>query len=162
MNSVFLFVALSIVAGLAFYAGSLMFKLRTQQQIHNQRTQQRIDNISQSIQTIANALEQQQCNLSEGSIRLFHLLEALPVKDKPDFSQQFKGLYSLYDQVKDLPTHKARKAQTKRETKQQDLQREEWESQFESQILNDVSVLKTFAILSQAQSKRLSSWRPTC
>jgi len=146
MNIVFMLVALSFVAGLAFYAGSLLFKLKTQQNLRNQKTQQRIDNITESIQTIAKALEQQQCNLSEGCIRLFHLLEALPVKEKPDFSLQFKGLYSLYEQVKDLPTHDARKIQTKRETKQQDLQREELEAQLESQILNDVSVLKNFAI----------------
>jgi hypothetical protein len=146
MNTVLLLVALSIIAGLAFYAGSLLFKLRSQQQLRNQKTQQRISNISESIQTIAKALEQQQCNLSEGCIRLFHLLEALPVKDKPDFSQQFTGLYALYNQVKDIPTHEARKSQDKRVTKQQDLQREELEAQLESQILKDVAVLKTFAV----------------
>ena len=146
MNTVFLFVALAIIASLAFYAGSLLFKLRSQQQVRNQKTQLRIANISQSIQTIAKALEQKQCNLSEGCIRLFHLLEALPVKNKPDFSQQFTGLYSLYEQVKDLPTHEARNTLTKIIIKQQDLQREVFEAQLESQILNDVSVLKTFVI----------------
>jgi hypothetical protein len=146
MNMLLLLVALSIIASLAFYAGSLLFRLRTQQQLRNQKTQQRIDNISQSIQTIAKALEQQQCNLSEGCIRLFHLLEALPVKDKPDFSQQFTGLYSLYEQVKYFPTHEARTAQSKKDTRQQDIQREELEAELESQILNDVAVLKTFTI----------------
>jgi len=146
MNTLLLLVALSIVASLAFYAGSLLFKLRSQQQRRNQKTQQRIDNISQSIQTIAMAVEQQQCNLSEGCIRLFHLLESLPVKDKPDFSQKFTGLYSLYEQVKDLPTHEARKTQIKKDTKQQDMRRQELEAQLESQILREASVLKTFNI----------------
>jgi len=146
MNIVFLLIALSIVAALAFYAGSLIFKLRTQQQSRHDKTQKRIENITQSIQTIAKALDQQQCNLSEGCARLFHLLEALPVKNKPDFSQQFTGLYSLYEQVKELPTHDVRKAQPKKQTKQQDLQREELEAQLETQILKDVAVLKTFAI----------------
>ena len=146
MNMVFLLIALSIVAGLAFYAGSLLFKLRAQQQLRNQKTLDRINNISESIQTIAKALDQQQCNLSEGCIRLFHLLEALPIKDKPDFSKQFVGLYSLYNQVKNLPTHEKRKAQSKLQTKKQDLQREELEAQFESQILTEVSKLKSFSI----------------
>ena len=146
MNIVLLIVALSIVAGLSFYAGSLLFKLRTQQQQRNQKTQQRIVNITQSIQTIAKALEQQQCNLSEGCIRLFHLLEALPLENLPDFSQQYSGVYSLYNQVKDLPTHEVRKAQAKSETKQQDLLREELEAELESKILHDVAVLKTFFI----------------
>lgn len=146
MNTLLLLVALTIIASLAFYAGSLLFRLRIQRRLRYQKTQQRIENISQSIQTIAKALEQQQCNLSEGCIRLFHLLEALPIKDRPDFSQQFPGLYSLYEQVKNLPTHEARKAQSKTETRLQDSQREELESQLESQILIDVSVLKTFSI----------------
>jgi hypothetical protein len=146
MNIAFIVIALSIVGSLAFYAGSLIFKLRTQHELRYQKTQQRIDNISESIQTIAKALEQQQCNLSEGCIRLFHLLEALPVKNKPDFAQKFSGLYSLYHQVKDLPTHDARKLQSKKETQQQDLQREELEARLETQILNDISVLTKFAI----------------
>jgi hypothetical protein len=146
MNIALLLIALLIVAGLVAYAGLLIFKLRTQQILRKQKTQKRIDKISVSIQTIAKALDQQQCNLSEGCIRLFHLLEALPVKDKPDFSKQFKGLYSLYEQVKDFPTHDVRKLQGKDVTKKQDLQREELEAQLESQILNDVSVLKTFVV----------------
>ncbi|WP_299081930.1 DUF2489 domain-containing protein [uncultured Paraglaciecola sp.] len=141
-----LLIALAIVAGLGFYAGSLLYKLRRQQRLRNQNTQQRIQNISQSIQTIAMAVEQQQCNLSEGCIRLFHLLEALPVADKPDFSEQFVGLYTLYNKIKNLPTHDDRKAQSKIQTKQQDIQREEWEAQLASQILGEVAVLKTFSI----------------
>jgi len=47
MNMLFLLVALSIVASLAFYAGSLLFKLRRQRQVRHQKTQQRIDNILQ-------------------------------------------------------------------------------------------------------------------
>ena len=66
--------------------------------------------------------------------------------NKPDFSQQFVGLYSLYDKVKNLPTHENRKTQTKIQTKIQDLQREELEAQFETQILSEVSKLKTFVI----------------
>ena len=140
MNIAFYLVALAIIAGLSFYAGYLVFRLRTQQKLRKQKTQQRINKIFQSIQTIAKTLEQQQCNLSEGCIRIFHLLEALPVKNKPDYSQQFIGIYSLYNQVKDFPTHDVRKAQSKIETKKQDLQREELEAQLESQILRDVYV----------------------
>ena len=146
MNIAFYLVALAIIAGLSFYAGYLVFRLRTQQKLRKQKTQQRINKIFQSIQTIAKTLEQQQCNLSEGCIRIFHLLEALPVKNKPDYSQQFIGIYSLYNQVKDFPTHDVRKTQSKIETKKQDLQREELEAQLESQILRDVSVLKTFVV----------------
>lgn len=144
MNIALLLAALIIVAGLAFYAGSLLFKLKAQQQLRRQKTQQRVENITLSIQTISKALEQQQCNLSEACIRIFHLLEILPILDKPDFSKEFPALYSLYDQIKDLPTHQARKAQSKKDTKQQDLRREELESQLESKILAEVATLTTF------------------
>lgn len=146
MNLLMLLSALTIVAVLAFYAGSLLFKLKQQNRLREQKTQQRVDNICESIQTIAKALEQQQCNLSEGSIRLYHLLEALPIMKKPDFSRQFPSLYSLYDQVKTLPTHKARKSQSKIETRRQDTQREELEAQLESQVMMEVSILTTFDV----------------
>ena len=148
MNTALFTFAFLIVVGLVIYAGFLMFKLRTQKKLRQQKTQQRIVKISVSIQTIAKALEQQQCNLSEGCIRLFHLLESLPITEKPDFSRQFKGLYSLYEQVKDFPTHDVRNSQGKIETKKQDLQREELEAQLEPQILRDVSVLKSFVVQS--------------
>ena len=41
MNIVFLLVAIIIVAGLTFYTGSLLFKLRAQQQLRNQKTQKK-------------------------------------------------------------------------------------------------------------------------
>lgn len=146
MYITFIILALVIISGLAFYAGSLLFKLKSQQQQREKNIQHRIERIIESIQTIAKAMAQQQCNLSEGSIRLFHLLEGLPVLDKPDFSQQFPGLYKLYEEVKDLPTHQERKAQSKQKTKQQDIQREEKEAQLESKILAEVETLKAFSI----------------
>ena len=142
---IFLFATL-IIAGLAFYAGSLLFKLKAQQQLKDKTTEQRIIKISESIQTIALAIEQQQCNLSEGCIRLFHLLEALPVLDKPNYSELYPNLHALYNEVKDLPTHEARQAQSKFKTRQQDFQREEMEAKLESKILSEIASLTKFSI----------------
>lgn len=146
MNIGLLLIALSIIAGLAFYAGSLLFRLKVQLNRREQKTRQRIATISESIQTIAHAVEQQQCNLSEGCIRVYHLLEGLPVKDKPDFSLKFPNLYSLYTQIKHLPTHQARKEQSKIETRNQDLKRQAIEAQLETDILQEMSVLKHFSV----------------
>lgn len=146
MDIVLLSIALLIVAGLAFYAGSLLFQLKVQQNNRKHKTQQRISTISESIQTIASAVEQEQCNLSEGTIRIYHLLEGLPVKDKPDFSDKFPNLYSLYAQIKDLPTHQSRKEQSKSETRKQDIQRQTLEAQLETAILQEMTELKTFSI----------------
>jgi hypothetical protein len=123
-----------------------VFKLNAQKKLRLSNTRKRIDNISTSIHTIAKAVEQQQCNLSEGSIRLYHLLEALPLVNKPDFSKQFPGFYQLYNQVKEIPTHDSRKLQTKATTNQQDIDREELEAKLESRILAEMAELKTLSV----------------
>ncbi|MFT2092820.1 DUF2489 domain-containing protein [Paraglaciecola sp. 2405UD69-4] len=140
--------ALVIIAGLAFYAGSLLFKLKAQTLQKEKTTQKRVENIVESIQTIALAIEQQQCNLSEGCIRLTHLLECLPIADKPDFKAQYPGLYELYAAVEHLPTHEKRKAQSKQETWKQDLFREEIEAKLSSKIMAEVSSLSKFTLKS--------------
>jgi hypothetical protein len=146
MDIVLISCGLLIIAGLSFYAGSLLFKLKKQNQVRAEKTQQRIDNITQSIQTIAKAVDQQQCNLSEASIRLYHLLEALPLKDKPDYSASYPNVYTLYDAVKDLPTHQARKDQPKLQTRKQDMHREDLEAKLESNILKEMAELSRFSV----------------
>lgn len=138
--------AFLIVAFLAFYAGSLLFKLKKQKQGQDQKRQQRVLRITESIQTISMALEQQQCNLSEGCIRLYNLLECMPIDNRPDYSQQYPAIYGLYDKVKNLPTHDDRKKLKPSELRQQDEQREEDESLWESKILLEVNKLKSFSI----------------
>jgi hypothetical protein len=146
MQITIVLLATLILACLSFYAVKLVLKVIAQGRVRESNRKQRVDKISISIRTIAMALEQQQCNLSEGSIRLFHLLEGLPVVDKPVFSGLYPGLYSLYEQVKDLPTHEARKTLTKAQVKQQDINREELETKFESKILVEVAQLRYFSI----------------
>jgi hypothetical protein len=136
--------ALVIITVLAFYAGSLLFKLRHQKALQESRRIARAKSIIQSIQTIAMAMSQQQCNLSEGCIRLTHLLESIPEKNKPNYRQQFPGIYSLYAYVKDLPTHDARKQLSKLARNTQDSDREDKEAQLEPLILKDVEAILAF------------------
>lgn len=144
MFIVVLIIALIIVCALAFYAGALLFKLKQQRQIQESRRADRARSIIQSIQTIALAMSQQQCNLSEGCIRLSHLLESIPEHNKPDYSQQFPGIYTLFAHVKNLPTHDARKKLSKTDLRMQDTRREEREAELEPLILKDVEALLTF------------------
>ena len=144
MLLIFIALALIVIVPLGFYAGSLLYRLRVQQQNKAARLSERIANIVESIQTIAMAMEQQQCNLSEGCIRLYHLLEGLPLADKPDYKNHYSGVYALYHEVKDLPTHEARNALSKEERRSQDSHREELEAQLETRILVDVGKLKVF------------------
>tara|TARA_R110000744_G_scaffold305604_1_gene413922 strand:- start:13608 stop:14057 length:450 start_codon:yes stop_codon:yes gene_type:complete len=136
--------AFVIIASLAFYAGKLLFMLNKQNKKMARTKQQRVERLMESIHTISMAVEQQQCNLSEGSIRLYHLHESLPIDDKPDYESHYPGLYALYAKVSDLPTHEARDKLSTLERKTQDVAREALESELESQILKDVAKLRAF------------------
>lgn len=149
-NPVVLTVVLSlsilIVAALAYYAGRLLFLLRQQTKKQNQIRSKRIDNIVQSIQTIAAATEQQQCDLSEASIRICRLLAALPIKNIPDFSIPYPSLHELYKRVEEMPTHEIRAALTRADRQHQDKVRQQHESELETDILKEVTRLKRFTI----------------
>ncbi|WP_438865121.1 DUF2489 domain-containing protein [Neptunicella sp.] len=146
MPTILLILALIIVASLAFYAGQLLFKLRQQTRLQQQRRQDRVENITKSIKTIAMAMEQQQCNISEGAIRLCILLESLPINPLPDFAARFPALHDLYRQVKHMPTHEERQKQSRMERRKMDLIREELEAQMETSILKEVAILRHFSI----------------
>ncbi|MDP5032695.1 MAG: DUF2489 domain-containing protein [Paraglaciecola sp.] len=146
MTFLILILMLVIVTAMAFYAGRLLYKLRAQNKLKEARRKERLTNIIESINTIAAAMAQQQCNLSEGSIRLYHLLEALPVLNKPNYADIYTGVYALFEQVKDLPSHEERKQLSTGERKVQDTFREECEARLETTILKDVAQLKEFSI----------------
>lgn len=137
-----LVVALLIIAGLAFYAGRLLFLLKRQNQQQQAAKQQRENYLRQSIQTIAQALDQQQCGLSEGCIRLCVLLENF--EQEADHSLRFPALHELYGRIKHMPTHKAYSDLPKLERRRMQLEREEHEAELESQILKEIQVLKSF------------------
>ncbi|MCC2616913.1 DUF2489 domain-containing protein [Aestuariibacter halophilus] len=134
-------IALCIVLPLAFYAGKLLHQLRAQTVRQNAVRTARLANLTESIQTIALAMQQQQCNLSEGAIRLVNLLEALPLATPPNCQSDYPALYALYLEVRDLPTHDARKALPRNERQAQDRVREEHEARLESAILTEIQPL---------------------
>jgi hypothetical protein len=137
---------LIILVALAFYAGALICKLQIQKNKKSARSKDRIDSIVESITTIAMAMEHGQCNLSEGCIRIYHLLEALPLVNKPDYSDLYTGIYALNSHVKDLASHQARSQLSAAERKSQDSFREMKEAMLKPRILQDVVKLKTFSL----------------
>ena len=136
--------ALFVILPLAFYAGRLLSQLNAQNKRQEQVRKVRLDKIEESVQVIALAIEQQQCNLSEGAIRLVNLLESAPVIPAIKCQQHYPALYELFVLVRDLPTHEARDALPKQERRQQDKQREEHEARLESSILKEVANLKSY------------------
>lgn len=145
---VYLFIALGfvVIVPLAFYAGKLLYQLQQQKQARTKLREDRVKNITESIQTISFAMSQQQCNLSEGAIRLVNLLESLPIPSQPDWKLAYPALFSLYDSVKLLPTHEARATLSKQQRAEQDQAREEQETKLETKILDEVTLLKGFNV----------------
>ncbi|AWL10523.1 uncharacterized protein HMF8227_00009 [Saliniradius amylolyticus] len=131
-----------IVLGLGFYAGKLLCQLRHQQQQRQQAEEKRKAYVHQSIQTIAKAVEQQQCGLSEASIRLCVLLDNLPDREEQDYARQFPALHDLYDRIKHMPTHDAWKALPKKERRKMELQQGQFEAELETAILKEAEQLR--------------------
>lgn len=132
-----------IIAALAFYAGKLLFQLQKQKRAQQDARQARIVRIMESVHTIAMAVEQQQCNLSEGAIRLVNLLDSVPVESPPNCQRDYPNLYNLFIAVRELPTHQERKDLAPDVRAKQDRIREEKESMLESAILKEMALIKT-------------------
>ena len=139
-------VGLLILLGLSGYAALLLRQVRNQHQARQRALKERNDRILESINVIAHALENGQCGYSEGAIRLANLLNALQLNEKRLFSQEFLGIYGLYEQVKEMPTHQERQQLPHRERMQLDMKRHHYEAQFAAQLLSDSSKLITLQL----------------
>jgi hypothetical protein len=138
--------ALAIIVGLSFYAGKLLFQLKAQRDKQTKIRNERIETILTSVRTIAMAMAQQQCEISEGVIRLTHLLDALPLQPAPDFAAQYPGIYTLHQKIAHFDTHDKRAALSKAERRQQDRERGSIEAEYESQIIGEVTKLQHYRI----------------
>lgn len=134
-----------IIAALAFYAGKLFWQLQQQRQQNQQQQQQltaeRKKYLTDSIVLICKAMLEHQCELSEGTLRLWVLLDHLVPERIPEPNTTYTGLYQMYMVVKDMPTHESRNKQDKMLTKQQDKARLQAESDLKSAILADTQAL---------------------
>ena len=142
---------LVIIIVLAYYAGQMLWQLKQQKtEIELKKQQQknkRIQFIVDSILFIAKAMKAQQCEYSEGVLRICSLLEHYNNEQEvtEDFTIQYLGFYQLYEEIKDQPTHSARKQLSKKELREMDYQRLKKEQAFKAQIDLDIeSLLSSF------------------
>jgi len=134
-------IGLFIIVVLAVYAGRLLAQVKQQQQRRDQAIAKRNDNLIESITTISKAMQQGQCELSEGALRVVVLLDHLGMEPKPDFAQEYPGIHEMYERIKQMPTHDALKAYPKAEIRKLDREREGYEKELEGVIQDDVSKL---------------------
>lgn len=136
--------ALCIILALGFYAGRLLFLLKQQNKRQQKAKNQRIETITESVFTIAKAMEQQQCDLSEGVIRIVNLLDALPLKTPPDFKSKFPHIHALFIEVSGFAILEKRQQLTKAERRKQDIAREQIEAEHETRVLSELEGLKAY------------------
>ena len=118
-KTVLLLVAVCIIVGMIGYATYLLLALQKQKKALQQARRNRINRIKESIEIIAKAMLNDDCNLSEGVLRLKMLLEPVGMSIKNHVT-----MLQLYEVVETMPTHEARNALKKNERMRLDLQRE--------------------------------------
>jgi hypothetical protein len=135
-----------ILLGLLSYAIVLLRRVRQQQIEREQAIAARNERLLDSIRLIAQAMQQEQCGDSEGAIRLVNLLDALSIKGGRAFAVELPGLYGLYEQIKTMPTHEARRALKRNALMKLDLVRAGYEADFAAQIRHDIHQLHNFKL----------------
>ena len=128
-KTVLLLVTVCIIVGMIGYATYLLLALQKQKKALQQARRNRINRIKESIEIIAKAMLNGDCNLSEGVLRLKMLLEPVGMSIKNHVT-----MLQLYEVVETMPTHEARKALKKNERMRLDLQRESAEAALEKNI----------------------------
>ena len=128
-KTVLLLVAVCIIVGMIGYATYLLLALQKQKKALQQARRNRINRIKESIEIIAKAMLNGDCNFSEGVLRLKMLLEPVGMSIK-----NYVTMLQLYEVVEDMPTHEARKSLKKNERMRLDLRRESAEAELEKNI----------------------------
>lgn len=96
-------------------------------------------NIISDIKFIANALKQEQCELTEAVLRIHHLSDALDTDIM--LKTEFKNLHAFFLKIRDMPIKEAYKALSKKERFALDQQRYFLEAQYSKDILADIEII---------------------
>lgn len=137
MWTIILFIlACIIVAGLAGYAVYLLLALQKQKKAFERAKLARTNRLKESIEIIAKAMQNGDCNHSEGVLRLKMLLDPLG-KTLRDYS----AMQQLYEVVMDMPTHEKRRELKKNERMRLDLERESAEADLAEKINSELTLL---------------------
>ena len=119
-----------IIIVMAGYAVYLLLALQKQKKALTNARSARTERLKESVIIIAKAMQNGDCNHSEGVIRLKMLLEPLGRKKL----NAYTAMFQLYEVVMDMPTHQARRELKKNERMRLDLTRESAEAELEQKI----------------------------
>ncbi len=119
-----------IIITMVAYAVYLLLALQKQKKALTNARSARTERLKESVIIIAKAMQNGDCNHSEGVIRLKMLLEPLGRKKL----NAYTAMFQLYEVVMDMPTHQARRELKKNERMRLDLTRESAEAELEQKI----------------------------
>ncbi len=142
-------VATVIIASLAFYAGTLLKQLSAQKKAQQQAEVAKQQALAKhdltvftSVKIIVKAMQEEQCDFSEGCWRLSVLLDSLKLSN--ELAQQFPAIFKLYNEIKHLSILEDRKQLDKKQRMQEDYQRMKIEAQLHSEIVTDLDLLQQY------------------
>ncbi len=141
--------AIAIIAALAFYAGRLLRQLTQQKQQqeqvaieHELALQHHDKKVLDSVLIITRAMQDKQCDFSEGCWRLSVLLDSLKLTSHLD--QKFPAIFELYNEIKHLSILDSRKKLPKKQRMKEDYQRMATEARLYDSILVDIDCLRQY------------------
>lgn len=144
-----LVLAVIIITSLAFYASKLLKqvnrqKLAQQQKelAHQQALSKHDHNVLASVKIIVRAMQEEQCDFSEGCWRLSVLLDSLKLSS--ELAQQFPAIFKLYNEIKHFSILADRKQLDKKQRMKEDYQRMTIEAQLHSEIVTDLDLLQQY------------------
>ena len=139
-----------IIACLSAYAGRLLMLVKQQNQRQQKAEQDQKKALAghdkkalQSVVIIVRAMEEEQCDVSEGCWRLCVLLDSL--KTSSELNKEFPAIFELYGKIKHLSILDERKQLKKQERMKQDVERMKAESTLQVAIAKEVTLLHQYA-----------------
>ncbi len=152
MNSYWIFAivaAVIIISALAFYAGKLLKQVALQKKQQEQADidqqlalQQHDKKVLDSVLLITRAMQEKQCDFSEGCWRLSVLLDSLKLTSQLD--QKFPAIFELYNEIKHLSILDNRKQLAKKQRMKEDYQRMTTEARLYDDIVIDIESLHQY------------------
>ncbi|KJY84393.1 coproporphyrinogen III oxidase [Vibrio galatheae] len=136
----------AIILGLASYAGYLLLQLKKQKELQLQHQKLAIEkrnaNIFESVNVLCLAGIQEQCDLSEISIRLYNIMDYVQGDDRVDFEKEFPATSELFHIVTDMARGEERQKLAKQERMKQNLERHKAESRLQEAITEELKRLQ--------------------